>query len=97
MASFSWTDTEEIAFSLLEAYPDRNPMRVRFTELRDMVERLPGFEASGFRGPNEQILEAIQAAWCEEAAESGGGGSSRGDAGSDSQEDEGYRPHDPFR
>ncbi|RMH03548.1 MAG: Fe-S assembly protein IscX [Planctomycetota bacterium] len=63
-----WLDTEEIGLALFEAYPERNPLSVRFTELRDLVLALPGFRG-GRDGCNEKILEAIQMAWYEEAQE----------------------------
>lgn len=61
----AWTDVGEIGFRLAEAHPERDPMTVRFTELRDLVLALPGFEGDPKRC-NEKILEAIQMAWLEE-------------------------------
>jgi FeS assembly protein IscX len=61
-----WTDTMEIAIALADAFPDVDPATVRFTELRAWVLALPGFDDD----PNhcgEKILEAIQAAWIDEA------------------------------
>ncbi len=64
--SYAWTDTEDIAIDLTEAHRGVDPLSVRFTQLRQMVEALPGFEAEPGHAVNEQILEAIQAAWHEE-------------------------------
>ena len=61
-----WLDVEEIGFRLAEVHPARDPLAVRFTELRDLVLALPGFEGDPKRC-NEKILEAIQAAWIDEA------------------------------
>lgn len=60
-----WTDIQEIAISLEETHPDKDNINLRFTDLRDWVVALPGFEGAR-DGCNEKILEAIQAAWIEE-------------------------------
>ncbi len=64
--SLIWTDVEEIGIRLAEIHPEIDPVNVRFTQLRDLVEALPEFEPSPEHRVNEQILEAIQAAWIEE-------------------------------
>lgn len=60
-----WTDSLDVAIELDEKYPDVDPTRVRFTDLREWVIGLEGFsddpEHSG-----EKLLEAIQMAWIEE-------------------------------
>ena len=61
--SFGWLDTDEIGEKLASAHPARDPMRVRFTELRALVEALPGFEGDPDHPVNEKILETIQAEW----------------------------------
>ena len=61
-----WTDTQEIAIALAEARPGTDPQRVRFTDLRDWVLALPGFDDDP-KHCGEKILEAIQAAWIDEA------------------------------
>ena len=61
----TWSDPEEIAIALLEARPDVDPLKVRFTDLRKWVTELPGFEDDATRS-NEAKLEAIQMAWWEE-------------------------------
>jgi FeS assembly protein IscX len=61
-----WIDTREIAIALAEAHPEVDPATVRFTELREWVLRLEGFDDEPNRS-GEKILEAIQAAWIEEA------------------------------
>jgi len=60
-----WTDVQEIAIELDEAYPDVDPKTVNFVDLRNWVMGLPGFNDD----PNhsgEKILEAIQMNWIEE-------------------------------
>ncbi|WP_233237559.1 Fe-S cluster assembly protein IscX [Bordetella sp. LUAb4] len=62
-----WVDTYQIAEALFDVHPDVDPATVRFTQLREMVMALPGFEDDPARS-GEKILEAIQQAWIEEAA-----------------------------
>jgi len=61
-----WTDTQEIAIALADKFPDADPSRVNFVDLRDWVLGLAGFDDDPKRS-GEKILEAIQAAWIEEA------------------------------
>jgi FeS assembly protein IscX len=61
-----WTDSREIAIALLEAHPDQDPETVNFVDLRNWVLALPGFDDDPKRS-GEKILEAIQAAWIDEA------------------------------
>ena len=65
MAALKWTDTLEIAIQLSEAYPDVDPVQLRFTDLMAKVTTLPGFDDAPERC-GERILEAIQQAWIDE-------------------------------
>jgi FeS assembly protein IscX len=60
-----WTDTLDIAIALTEAHPGVDPKTVRFTDLYQWVQGLPGFDDDPKRC-GEKILEAIQAAWIDE-------------------------------
>lgn len=60
---FGWLEVDRIAEELADAHPGVDPLRVRFTELRAMVEKLKGFEADPEHPVNEKILEAIQMSW----------------------------------
>ena len=60
-----WTDVTDIAIELAEARPEVDPMSVRFTDLRQWVMELPGFDDDPERC-GEKILEAIQMAWLDE-------------------------------
>jgi FeS assembly protein IscX len=64
-----WTDTEDIAIALAERFPGVDPLTLRFTDLRDRVLALPGFDDDP-KASNEPKLEAIQMAWYEEFTES---------------------------
>ena len=61
-----WTDIREIAIALDEAHPGADPERVNFVDLRNWVLALEGFDDDPKRS-GEKVLEAIQAAWIEEA------------------------------
>ena len=61
-----WLDTRDIAIALAEKFPDVDPTRVNFVDLRSWVLALDGFDDDPKRS-GEKILEAIQAAWIEEA------------------------------
>ena len=61
-----WTDSREIALALIDAHPDQDPEKLNFVDLRNWVLALPRFNDDPKRS-GERILEAIQAAWIEEA------------------------------
>ncbi len=61
-----WTDIQDIAIALAEAHPDIDPQTVRFSDLYRWTLALEGFNDDPKRS-GEKILEAIQAAWIEEA------------------------------
>jgi FeS assembly protein IscX len=60
-----WTDSRDIAIALAEAHPGLDPSRVLFTDLRQWVMDLPGFDDDPKRC-GEKVLEAIQMAWIDE-------------------------------
>jgi FeS assembly protein IscX len=60
-----WTDAEDIAVALAEKFPTLDPLTLRFTDLRDKVLALDGFDDDP-KTSNEPKLEAIQMAWYEE-------------------------------
>ena len=60
-----WTDVGEIAIELYENHPDVDPRYILFTDLRNLVLNLEGFNDDPNKS-NERILEAIQMNWIEE-------------------------------
>jgi FeS assembly protein IscX len=60
-----WTDAEDIGIALFEKFPGVDPLTVRFTDLREKVMGLDGFDDDATKS-NEPKLEAIQMAWYEE-------------------------------
>lgn len=61
----TWKDHEEIAWALIDQFPDQDPLKLSFPKLHAMVCALEEFgdkpDAS-----NEKVLENIQMAWYEE-------------------------------
>ena len=67
----TWLDAEDIGIALWERFPDIDPLTVRFTDLREKVLQLEGFDDDP-KMSNEPKLEAIQMAWHEEWKENQG-------------------------
>ncbi|WP_373753739.1 Fe-S cluster assembly protein IscX [Neisseria weixii] len=61
-----WTDTQRIAEELYDNHPEIDPKTIRFTQLRELILALPGFDDDPARS-GEKILEAVQQAWMNEA------------------------------
>ena len=60
-----WTDIHDIAIDLEDTHPDADNINLRFTDLRQWVLALDGFDDDPNKC-NEKILEAIQMAWIDE-------------------------------
>ena len=60
-----WLDAEDIGLALYEKFPGIDPLSIRFTDLRQKVLELDGFDDDP-KTSNEPKLEAIQMAWYEE-------------------------------
>ena len=67
----TWLDAEDIGIALREKFPEIDPLTVRFTDLREKVLQLEGFDDDP-KLSNEPKLEAIQMAWHEEWTENQG-------------------------
>jgi len=61
-----WTDIHQLAISLSDAHPAVDPRYVNFVDLYNWVLALEDFHDDP-KHSGEKILEAIQAAWIEEA------------------------------
>lgn len=68
---FGWLNVDRIARTLAQTHPSTDPLTLRFTNLRRLVEELPGFTPEQAHPVNEKILETIQMAWREEREELG--------------------------
>lgn len=71
----NWDDFDDIAIELIQKYPDKDPLSLRFTDLKEMITGLPEFSDDPTK-VSEGKLEAVQMAWLEEYSggedESGG-------------------------
>jgi FeS assembly protein IscX len=65
MSGLKWNQSEDIALSLYEKFPDLDPTSIRYTDLHQWVTELDEFEDDP-KASNEAKLEAIQMAWLEE-------------------------------
>ena len=63
-----WTDVNDIAIELADRYPDIDPQYVNFVDMHRWICELEDFDDDPTRS-GEKILEAIQMAWIEEAAD----------------------------
>lgn len=61
----TWLDAEDIGIALWEKFPSIDPLTVRFTDMREKVLQIEGFDDDP-NASNEPKLEAIQMAWYEE-------------------------------
>lgn len=61
----TWKDSEELAWALMDKFPDQDPLRLSFPKLHKLVCELEDFSDDP-NSSNEKILENIQMAWYEE-------------------------------
>ena len=61
----TWRDHDEVAWALIDKYPDQDPLRLSFPKLHKMIVELEEF-GDDPNASNEKVLENIQMAWCEE-------------------------------
>lgn len=65
MAGLNWNSAEDIAFELIQQYPDKDPLSLRFTDLHEMIVGLADFDDDPKKS-SEGVLESIQMAWYDE-------------------------------
>lgn len=63
--ALTWEDSREIAFALLDAHPDADPLDLNFVDLLDWIIALPDF-GDDPDAATEAKLEAIVVAWHDE-------------------------------
>ena len=61
----TWKDADEIAYALIDAHPDQDPLKLSFPKLHKLVTALEDFGDDPEKS-SESILESIQMAWYEE-------------------------------
>lgn len=67
--TFGWVEVRRIGEELADRMPEKDPMRIGFPELRQLVIALPGFQEEPGHPSNERILEEIQRHWIEERSD----------------------------
>ncbi len=61
----TWKDSEEIAWALVDKFPEQDPLKLSFPKLHAMILELEDFSDDPQKS-NEAVLESIQMAWYEE-------------------------------
>jgi FeS assembly protein IscX len=61
----TWKDTDELAYALIDTFPDQDPLKLSFPKLHKMIIALEDFGDDPEKS-TESVLEAIQMAWYEE-------------------------------
>jgi FeS assembly protein IscX len=61
----TWKDTDELAYALIDAHPDQDPLKLSFPKLHKLIIALEDFGDDPEKS-SESILESIQMAWYEE-------------------------------
>jgi FeS assembly protein IscX len=61
----TWRDTEDLAYALIDKFPDQDPLKLSFPKLHKMVTELEEFGDDPDKS-SEAVLEAIQMSWYEE-------------------------------
>ena len=61
----TWKDTDDIAYALIDAHPDQDPLKLSFPKLHKLITELEDFGDDPEKS-SESILESIQMAWYEE-------------------------------
>ncbi len=65
MNKLDWNDAEDVAFALMDKFPDQDPLKLSFPTLHKMILELADFGGDP-NASNEARLESIQMAWYEE-------------------------------
>lgn len=63
--TIKWIDSLDITFALIDKYPNQDPLKIRFTDLREWILALDNFEDDP-EHCSERILEAVQQCWIDE-------------------------------
>ena len=63
--ALKWTDVYAIGEILYDRFPEKEPLSIRFTDLRQWILEIEEFDDDPERC-GERVLEAIQMAWLSE-------------------------------
>jgi FeS assembly protein IscX len=61
----TWRDNDDLAYALIDKFPEQDPLKLSFPKLHKMVIELEEFGDDPAKS-TESTLEAIQMAWYEE-------------------------------
>jgi FeS assembly protein IscX len=61
----TWSEPSEIAWALIDDYPDVDPLDLNLVHLHRMIVGLPGF-GDDPDAASERVLEAVVMAWHEQ-------------------------------
>jgi FeS assembly protein IscX len=61
----TWKDTDDIAYALMDAHPDVDPLKLSLPKLHKLITELEEFGDDSDKS-TESILETILMAWHEE-------------------------------
>jgi FeS assembly protein IscX len=60
--ALTWNEPSEIAWALMDAYPEQDPLDLNFVDLHQMIVGLEEF-ADDPDAAGEPVLEAVVVAW----------------------------------
>ena len=60
--ALTWNEPSEIAWALIDAYPEQDPLDLNFVDLHAMIVGLDGFDDDP-EAASESILEAVVVTW----------------------------------
>ncbi len=60
--AFTWSEPGVIAWALIDAYPEQDPLDLNFVDLHRMIVGLDGF-GDDPDAASEPLLEAVVVAW----------------------------------
>lgn len=67
-SKLTWSDTKELAYRLIDEYPQIDPAKLSLGRIAEMVQELPGF-SGGKAKPDADLLEDLQTRWAGERSE----------------------------
>jgi FeS assembly protein IscX len=60
--ALTWSEPGELAWALIDAYPEQDPLDLNFVDLHRMIVDLDDFDDDP-EGASEPTLEAVVVAW----------------------------------
>lgn len=66
--SLTWNDIDDLAFRLIDLYPQTDPSQLSDTIIIELVDRIPEFDSSN-DDPDTETLEELKDRWYEERSD----------------------------